>query len=274
MTIISTNDNSYTFTTQAVIVDDEKDTASAWASDHIVFNPNYKWIVGNYVEADSANSNGQFWKYDDLVLKGASVNHAPMNIGHDISNIVGAYVASEMVYPASKDDAPFIETLSAFWKFYFPEEYSEVEGAFKEGTLYQSMECVADSLTCVGTDDACGETFDYAGPFGPYCEHIRDRSAFRQFNNPNFTGGGLIIPPDKPGWRKAEIKEVSKMISENASDVLFEQIVEDSPHLDSGQWESLMHLITLQNVSRSDNLADAERAGRLLGVAARATLNS
>lgn len=274
MTIVSANDTTYTFTAAAIIIDDEKDVASAWASEYIKFNPSLKWIVGNYVEADNANSNGQYWSLDDLRLKGATVNHSPMNIGHESSSIVGTYVASEMIYPASATGHAYIETVAAMWKFYFPKEYEKIQKAFDEGSLFQSMECIADSVTCVGTEEACGQTFAYSGPWGGYCEHISDGTAYRQLNNPTFVGGGLIIPPLEPGWKRAEINEVSKITSNAVAEEVYEKVSQENPGLEPEQWESLMQMIMLHDAQRSSNLEEAERAGRLLGVATRATLNS
>lgn len=267
-------DDSYVFTAQAHIVDTEKDTASAWATEHIQHNPSLKWIVGNYVEADNANDNGQYWTLDDLRLKGATVNHSPMNMAHDAAQIVGTYVASEMIYPSSASQPPYIETLAAMWKYYFPEQYDKIEEAFAEGTLFQSMECIADTVTCVGTEAACNQTFAYTGPWGGYCDHIASGESYRQLNNPTFVGGGLIIPPIQPGWKNAEINDVSKLTENAHGEAVYSQVEQEAPELDPKTLESIMQILVLQEASKSSNLEKARRAGRLLGVSLAATLNS
>ena len=274
MTILTSNDKTYTFTTEAVLIDDKKDTASAWASKYIRHNPALKWIVGNYVEADNANSNGQYWTLDDLILKGATVDHAPMNMGHEAHSIVGTYVASEMIYPTQANVHPYIETVSAMWRYYFPEAYAKIEEAYQEGTLFQSMECIADSITCVGTEQACGATFAYQGPYGNYCEHINEGTAYRQLDNPHFVGGGLIIPPLAPGWKNAEINEVSELVNDNEGEKVYAEVATEAPHLQPAQWESLMQMIVLNETTLSSNTEDAKKAGRLLGIAKAAILNS
>lgn len=273
MTILTATDNAYILTSKAIIVEDEQDIASTWASKHIYHNPALKWIVGNYVEADRANRNGQYWSLDDLRMKGSTVNYAPMNIGHNKRKPVGAYVASEMIYPTSAEENPYIETVAAMWRSLFPEQYASIQEAYEEGSLFQSMECVADSVTCVGTDDACGNTFDYVGPFSPtYCEHIQNHSAAKQFDNPTFTGGGLIIPPDKPGWHNAEIQEVAQFTETEAAAQVYEQVSDEAPELEPEKWEALMQMIVLEEASKSSNDEEAQAAGRLLGIAIASTL--
>lgn len=273
MTILSASGESYRFTAKATIIEDDRDMASTWASAHIKHNDAIKWIVGNYVEADNANSNGQYWSLEDLRLSQPTIAHAPMNIGHSSQHVVGTYVASEMIYPAEAASHPYIETVGAMWKYYFPEELEAVQAAFSEGSLFQSMECIASSVTCVGPN-GCGETFDYGGPHGAYCDHINERSSFRQLNNPHFLAGALIIPPTRPGWSGAEVNDVSELLKTVDVADVYEQVVADNPMMDPTQWESLMQLIALNDVARRDNTEDAKRAGRLLGEQVAKTLYS
>lgn len=87
-----------------------------------------KWVIAKYVEADNPNSNGQSWSLEDLRMAQPSINYAPMNMLHKSNHIVGAYVANEMIYPTVDDDSesaeeaanPYIETVGAFWRYYFP----------------------------------------------------------------------------------------------------------------------------------------------------------
>jgi hypothetical protein len=239
MTILSESKNSFLFTTQARIIESDIDTASEWASKYIVSNPALKWIVGKYVEADNANSNGQYWTLSDLRLNQPTIQHSPMNMSHKANHIVGTFVASELIYPTIEEQNPYIETVGAFWKFYFPEELSIIEEAYKQGDLFLSMECISDSVTCVGPM-GCGQTFDYAGPMSQtYCDHIKERAAFRQLNNPHFLAGALIAPPDRPGWKNASVNEMSilERNEEKAHDLL--NSFSEYAHLSNTQKEGL-----------------------------------
>jgi hypothetical protein len=266
MTILSASDSSDILTAPAWLVDEDYDTASTWASKYIKTSPYLKWIVGNYVEADSANRNNQYWTLDDLKLSHVSVHNAPMSLAHG-THPIGTYVASELIFPIDAAQHPFVESLSTMWKYRYPDQFKLVEESFRNGTLYQSMECVADSITCVGTDVACNETFEYKGPFSDtYCEHIKSRAAYRQFNNTSFTGGALIIPPDRPGWKGADIKEVASLINSDVADDIYGQVAAESPSLNSSQWESLMQMIVLHGASKAVDQTTSSTAGRLIGI--------
>jgi hypothetical protein len=257
MTVLVEGDNSYFLGTQALLLDDSRDVASSWASEHIVSNQAIKWVLGKYVEADNANYNGQFWTLADLQMKKPTILHSPMNMNHQAKKIVGAFVAAEMMYPrALNEDAqsaevsqhPYIETLGAFWKYYFPNELDIVERAFAEGECFLSMECVSSTVTCAGAD-GCGMTFQYDGPrSASYCEHLLGPSAVKQLNDPHFLAGALIIPPAQPGWGGAEVKELSKLIQENAAaaEQVHDQLVEEMPHLSWKQVEQMMLALLMQ----------------------------
>lgn len=275
MTILSSSDESYTLTAAASIVIDEEDVASSWASKHITSSPSLKWIVGKYVEADNANRNGQYWTLEDLRMNAVTINHAPMNIGHNKQNPVGTYVAAEMIYPSEAGQNAFIETAAAMWRRTFPAEFGVVNKAFREGSLFQSMECYADTVTCVGSEAACGNTYPYKGPYSDtYCDHIRLRQSAHQFNNTTFTGGGLIVPPNRPGWANAEIEDVAQITEGEGAEEVYNQVAKEAPHLSPSQWESIMQIIQLKDAARSNNSEDAETAGRLLGIAVASALYS
>jgi hypothetical protein len=103
MTIVTENSKSFYLTTSVDLVEQDRDMAAHWASQHIVDNKAYRWIIGKYVEADNANSNGQYWTLDDLRMSQPTIKHAPMNMSHRANHIVGTYVASEMMYPEEGD---------------------------------------------------------------------------------------------------------------------------------------------------------------------------
>lgn len=250
MTIITEGKNSFFLTTPAILIDETKDVASNWASDHIKANPALKWVLGKYVEADNANSNGQYWTLDDLRISSPTINHSPMNIDHHQNEIVGTWVASELLYPTDDKSNiinPYVEVLGVFWKAYFPEMLDQVQAAFDSGMLHISMECVGQSVTCTGTDAACGQTFDYAGSFSDtYCSHIQNRESYRQINQPHFLGGALIVPPNKPGWKDASVNEIANLTTDEEADSLIEQIAENAPDASASEWEAMMWQIQLQ----------------------------
>lgn len=234
MTTVIEGKNSFFINTPAILIDDTKDVASTWANEHITPNNGIKWVLAKYVEADNANSNGQYFSLDDLRIAQPTVNHSPMNIDHHQNEIVGTWTSSELLYPTDSSSIinPYVEVLGAYWKHYFPDRLADVESAFNSGMLYVSMECFGDTVTCVGTDDACNESFSYDGPFSDtYCAHIKDRAAFRQIDNPQFVGGALIIPPNKPGWKSARVDEMSTLVTKAVEEKIAEGIINDNPDI-------------------------------------------
>lgn len=247
MTVVFEGKRSIWLGSQAVILGDN-DHDVAWAEKLIKFNPAYKWILGKYAEADRANSNQQFWSLKDLRFGQPTIQHAPMNFVHQPRRIVGTFVGTEMMYPteaAAADGSqqnPYIEALGVFYRYYFPEEFEIIERAHREGTLWLSMECQSRSLTCVGPN-SCGKEFDYKGPQDEsYCNHINHRETARQFNDPVFLAGALIVPPVKPGWKNASVQDISGLMSENAleCEMAYEQVKSEMPDQSPQVWEALM----------------------------------
>ena len=248
-TIVTETNNKIILTTKGIVLDNSRDVASSWASKHVVDNPNIKWILGKYVEADNPNSNGQFWQYDDLRLSQPTIHHSPMNIDHHQDEIVGTWVASEMMMPTQQASVinPYIEALGAFWQWYFPEKMQEVQAAHDSGKLFISMECVSESITC-GGDNGCGQTFDYQGPMSSaYCEHIQERSSYRQLNKSQFLGGALIMPGTQPGWKNAAVQDISSDAHEKSMTAI-SQAMPDGTEED---WERLLWKIQMQALQSS-----------------------
>ena len=244
MSVVVRGKNSYFIGARAHLLG-ERETASEWASKHVVHNPALKWILGNFVEADNANFNKHFWTFDDLRLSQPTIQHAPMNVLHRPRDIVGAYVATEMMFPQHEEAAqqhPFIEALGVMWAYYFPEVLKAIEMAHAEGSLFFSMECVAESITCEG-EEGCNETFAYAGTTSPtYCDHLNRHVSIKHMNKPHFLAGALVLPPQKPGWGKAHVKELSMLVAEHAEEAerAYDSIAEEFPHLTPKQWEAKM----------------------------------
>lgn len=222
----------------------------AWAERSVQFNPALKYVLGNYVEADKANFNNQFWSLADLQTAHSTIKNGPLNIGHRRHSIVGHYMDSELMYPIDADGAasetnPYVEALACFYEYYFPDEYKLVERAYAAGQLFFSMECIAKSVTCSG-DSGCGVEFEYAGAKSEtYCSHINDGASIKALNQPHFLGGALIIPPDKPGWGGAEVNDLSALVRESLEDAekVYEFAKQTAPHLEVSQWEQMMGML-------------------------------
>lgn len=240
MTVLIEGDQSFYITSKASLVDESRDVASEWASKYIYENPALKWVIGNYIEADNANSNGQQFALDDIRTNKPSLNHAPLNIDHQPHNIVGTLVASDLVYAMKGEANPHLEVVSAIWKYYFPETLRKIEEAHEMGSLFYSMESIGESVTCTG-DAGCGETFKYAGPMSDtYCDHIKDRASAKLINNPQFLAAALILPPNRPGWKSAYINEMAQQVSNEEKDRVISEVATELPDATEEQWESIM----------------------------------
>ncbi len=248
--------NAFYLACGAQILDTSKEMA--WAEKHVVENPYHKWILGRYAEADRANQNRQFFAMDNLKFGQPLLTHAPLNLNHG-SMIVGTYTASEIIYPTGEgaeadaeegDLNPFMESLSVFWKHYFEDEFTVVETAHKAGRLFYSMECVPAELGCAG-DNGCGEVFPYMGRMDDsYCAHLNDpRSGVtKDLIRPHFSAGALIVPPVRPGWARADVKQISNIVKDHAeaAEALYSGLSEDAPEADAAAWEQVMAQILLE----------------------------
>jgi hypothetical protein len=227
---------------QAYVLDDSKEVA--WAEKHIVHNPAHKWIIGKFVEAEKANNNRQYFSLDGLRMAQPTIAHAPMNMNHSGRRIVGAYVATDFVYPTGSEEEaaafnPFIEALAVFWAAHFPEDWNEVEKAHAEGHLYYSMECVPSHLKCAG-ENGCNQEFEYAGRTSPsYCQHLNQGASEKFLVNPHFTAGACIVPPVRPGWNNADVHSLVANHAD-AADRVYAEVAQDMDHLGPREWELMM----------------------------------
>lgn len=251
MAVLTENKNSFFLSTPAILLDDDKECASDWASKHIIPNKWFKWILANYVEADKPNLNKQYWSLGDLEDNVQSIANTPMNLGHRHRNIVGSWTNAEILYPTESSSNPHIETLGALWKYYFPEVMNNVQDAYDIGSLAVSMECVAESITCFG-ENGCQQTFDYAGPHhDSYCDHLNSYASVRKLNHPHFLAGALVLPPENPAWPGADVKELSTLTTDEEKDRQIESIKSEFPNLDAAQWEKMMYAImSLESTSK------------------------
>lgn len=245
MSVIVEGERGVYMGAQAWLLEDDRELA--WAENHIVRNAAYKWVLGKFVEADSPNDNGHLFPLEELRDWQRTVAYAPLNMLHRPHHIVGSFVATEMMYPAGGAEAaaagqhPYLEALAAMWRYYFPDEFRAVEEAHRQGSLFLSMECVPSALGCV--TDGCGKEFAYDGrTSASYCDHLNAPGSIKRLRQPHFTGGALIIPPTRPGWKKADVTQLSSLIEEHLkeADAVYAGIAQEFPHLDARQWEGLM----------------------------------
>lgn len=227
---------------KATLIEEEREIASDWAANHIKINPAYAWVLGRYVESDKANNNGQYFTLDTLKSSQDTVLHAPMNMNHAAKDIVGTFVANELVYPEQADLNPYIENLGVFWKYYFKDEYYAVKSANDAGTLFYSMECLPTSVSTVGgTDDS--KMYAYEGrTSSSYPPELNERSVPMNIHDPHFVAGALIIPPVRPGWSAAKVSQVANFYDEcwKEAEMAYDSISNAAPDLQSHQWEAMM----------------------------------
>jgi hypothetical protein len=233
--------------TQAFLVDDSRELA--WAEKFVRKHPTLRYLIGRYVEAENANSNGHIFDLKQLESAQHDIAHTPLNLLHRPNYIVGHYVAAELMFPTEKADDtptnPYVEALGVFYRYYFPAEFTMVENAHKDGQLYFSMECVPKSIVCEGV---CGQEFSYDGRSSPtYCAHLNEAGAKRRLNNPNFTGGALIVPPVKPGWKRADITQLSALMAEHADEAerIYKEVKTEMPDMTAQQWEGTVHQLVV-----------------------------
>lgn len=228
----------------------EEDRELAWAQPHITRQADLKWILGNFVQADNPNSNGHIVTAADLKEAMATIPNKPLNINHAPNRRVGVYTAAEMVYPigenaAGEPEPPIVEALAAFWHYYEPEIYPAIQMAHKEGQLFFSMETVPQSITCKGKGGyaGCDKTYEYAGrQSSTYCEHLNESASRKVLHKPHYTAGALIVPPVRPGWKQADIKEITSLIEADAeaSERIYREVAAAIPHEDPQTWERIM----------------------------------
>lgn len=279
MSIFTEGERSFFLTDRVVLLDNDRETA-AWAEDQVVDNPAFAWVLGKFAEAERENANRHWWSTADLAASHKTIAGSPLNINHRPREVVGHFVDSRMLYNTDgeegtpplksgaaasvgqdvQDPHPYIEALGVVWKYYFPVEYAMIREASQEGSLAYSMECVADTVTCAG-DGGCEKTFAYKGPKSDtYCAHLNAGESRKQMNKPHFVGGALILPPAKPAWREAKVKDLAGFQEENKAEAeaVYAAIENEFPHLDSATWESMMSLL-IQQPSEARQFSSEER---------------
>lgn len=241
-------EHSFLVGAPAFVVEDGRELA--WAEKYVRKDSDIKWILGNFIQTDAANDNGHIFPLEDVRSTQSSIFYKPLNMLHHANYVVGAFAGAELLEPdglKDEENSGTVEALAAFWQSFFPEEYQLVEAAHKEGALYYSMECVPVSVTCPLDD--CKITAAYKGrTHETYCDHMNAPRGPKRLNMPHFNAGALIIPPVRPGWQGADIKELSALMNSNAdlAEKVYARLEGDMPHLEATQWESMMASIVAE----------------------------
>lgn len=245
----------------ATLVEDS-DNLRAWAERYVRTDPDIRWILGNYVEANRANSNGHIFPLEDLVTAQHSVAGKPLNMMHREHYIVGAYAGAQLLTPegvtlgaddlvhfqaatADSDEYPYVEALAGMWHARFPEEFFNIRRAHKEGTLYFSMEAMPSDVSC----PECNHQAAFAGlESDTYCEHMQGATGPKRLHNSVFNGGAIIIPPVQPGWKRADVKTISKLMKESAeeAEAVYASVAEESPGRGPQEWETTMAALMMR----------------------------
>lgn len=228
---------------------DEGDNLKAWAERHIRQDADLRWILGNYVEADFPNDNGHIFPRADLLAAQDTLAGKPLNMMHREHYIVGYFAGAQLhsedgsVVAASdpSDGAgwgarPYVEALAGIWHNRFREEFFAIRKAHADGALFFSMEAIPETVSC----PSCEHESAFAGiTSDQYCSHMNGANGPKRLHNPTFNGGAIIIPPVKPGWQRADVKEISKLMDPTAESV-YAQAAAEAPHLDAQHWEAMM----------------------------------
>lgn len=233
---------------RAFLIDDSRELA--WAEKHVRQDRDIKWILGNFVEANNANDNGHIFPLEDLKIAQQTIPNKPLNMLHHGNYIVGAFAGAELLYPKDGEGAsgdapvgnPYVEALSAFWRHQFPEEYELVRKAHEEAALFYSMEAIPETLTC--PEDGCkAHLVPYAGrQSDSYCAHMNAPRGRKVLNKPHFGAGALIVPPVRPGWKRADINELSQILETHAEEFEMVTASEEST-AETKSWEGMMSMV-------------------------------
>jgi hypothetical protein len=259
--ILIPTDRSFVVGVTASLLD-EGEGLKAWAEQYVRKDPDLRWVLGNYVEADAANDNGHIFPRGDLRAAQDTLAGKPLNMMHREHYIVGYFagaqyhtadgqvIASDETPEApSWGDRPYIEALAGMWHNRFPEEFFAIRKAHAEGTLFFSMEAVPETVSC----PTCNHASAFAGSTSDqYCEHMNGALGPKRLHKPTFSGGAIVIPPTRPGWQRADIKEISKLMDPSTVESVQAQAAAEAPHLGATKWEALMaHLLKAASAAQS-----------------------
>lgn len=262
--------NSFQLCSPAAVLDNEG-PLRAWAERYVRSDPDIRWVIGNYVEADEANSNGHIFPLADLFGARHSLDGKPLNMMHREHYIVGTFVATELLatdgttLTAAAIDGveppanPYLEALAALWHRRFPEEFFNIRKAHADGSLFFSMEAIPDEVSC----PSCSHRVPFAGvEDDSYCEHMQGAIGPKILHNPVFNGGAIVIPPARPGWSRADVTTIAQTINAevSAAETAHALIRQAAPHLSASTWEEMMAaLLTAHDELRDRDFSPDQR---------------
>lgn len=257
----------------ARLVDDGTTGLKAWAERYVRKDPDIRWIVGNYVEADAPNSNGHIFPLAELQTAQHTLAGKPLNMLHREQYIVGAFAGAQLVDAQGKEwvppavtsgtiaanslssmelltaaatattttnftiamPNPYVEAVAGLWHSRFPDEYFDIEKAHKEGSLFFSMEAIPEAVSC----PSCQVEAAFGGfESEDYCDHMQGPTGPKRLHRPVFAGGAIILPPARPGWNRADIRTIAQ--EHERADEVHAAVSAELPELEPGQWEWLM----------------------------------
>lgn len=242
--MIQEHGNKFYATARAYVVENDSDMPRdlAFSIADKKANHSFLYVAGRYVQGNNINRNGQYWTFDDLTRGEASIRHTPVNLLHDWRNPVGSIIETkliqreEAVEGSEKRLLPEVQALGAVWAANFPEVADRIKSAHALKSLWWSMECEAESKQCL----TCEKIFPYRAAAHEVCEHLgSSKTAPRRFINPTFLGGGLIFPPDSPGWKDAEVTDLAKEFTEHD----LERVLAHKSEMSVTDWERMMGAI-------------------------------
>lgn len=258
MITIST-ERGFTIAARAELVEPGT-TMKAWAERHVRVDPDLRWILGNFVEANEANSNGHIFPLEDLHAAQHTIAGKPLNMLHRDHYIVGCFAGAQLVtaegaeinegettYAMAAADVgqhPYVEAVAGMWHTRFPEEFFDIKRAHSDGSLYFSMEAIPEEVSC----PKCGLKAEFAGlESDTYCDDMQGPVGPKVLHKPTFNGGAIIIPPVKPGWKRADVRTISNYIGESEVERAYAGLIADASHLDAAHaWETLMEIVAAQ----------------------------
>lgn len=254
-------------------------------SDLVRDRGDFGFVTGRFVQFDDGtntafNRNGNMFSPKEHIHEAAKlVRYTPLNMLHKKDHIIGTFIGTSVVDPhgalgdaladaQAKLPYPWIDSLSAVWKYHFRDEWSVINKAFGQGAAFLSMEAVAQTMTCFTPGCPCeGDTYPYEGiRSATYCDALNTPRAKKRLNYPWFVGGAMVVPPAMPAWRRADITHIAATLAEHPeqAELVYEQVAAMAGHLDAAEWEFIMAMVLTGAFGDADkrpvlNQADVDR---------------
>lgn len=248
--IVQARDRLHIIGPGSILTTDQVDAADATWADNIVAElarPDHAVLVGRYVQADLPNRNGHAFSVADLRAKHTTIHYTPYNMLHNRQHTIGTYVATALRDPDPSIpgmDAPWVDAVTAMWRFVYPDDYRRLVKAHDDGALYHSMEAVGRTMTCGDPTGCCGETFPFRGAYhDTYCDTVNS-GVHGIIGDPLFVGGAAILPPTRPGWGGADVRIAAALIDRHetvAADL--HAMLESATNLDGNDIDELVAAI-------------------------------